>query len=129
MTVVMTMVTSSENRTVPRAVLKRRVYDAAIALFREKGFEATTVEEIAREARVAKGTMFNFFPTKAAVLLHYYEAIDAEFGTAMTALEPSDPKAALARFYGEAEALFRREGPLIDAVFREIARDGDLGNV
>lgn len=124
----MTKVTSPENRTVPRATLRRRVFDAAIALFREKGFEATTVEEIARRALVAKGTVFNFFPTKPAILLAYYEQIDARFADAMAALAPGDPKASLVKFYGEAEAMLRKEGPLIDAVLRESARDPDIGN-
>ncbi|HWA89020.1 MAG TPA: alpha/beta fold hydrolase [Rhizomicrobium sp.] len=117
----------------PRSVLRRRVYDAAIALFRTKGFEATTVEEIARAAGVAKGTLFNFFPTKSAILLHYYEALDAKFGAAMAAMSPADPKAELARFWGEAETLLRAEGPLADAIFRAALDtphfdNGDIAN-
>lgn len=119
---------SVDNRSVPRAHLKRRVYEAAIALFREKGYAATTTDEIARRALVAKGTVFNFFPTKPAILLHYYEEIGAQFGAAMESLSPDAPAAELKRFWGEAEALLRREGALIDAVFREVARDGDIAN-
>lgn len=125
------MVTTSsyaDNRSVPRSHLKRRVYEAALSLFRAKGFEATTVEEIARQALVAKGTMFNFFPSKSALLLAYYQEIDAKFGAAMAEMQPADPKASLARFWGEAEALLRREGALVDAVFRERVRDADIGN-
>jgi TetR/AcrR family transcriptional regulator, cholesterol catabolism regulator len=45
-----------------------RIYRTALKLFRERGYEATTVEEIAQAAEVAKGTFFNYFPTKDAVL-------------------------------------------------------------
>jgi TetR/AcrR family transcriptional regulator, cholesterol catabolism regulator len=45
-----------------------RIRNAAAELFQEKGFEATTVEEIAERADVAKGTFFNYFPRKDALL-------------------------------------------------------------
>lgn len=46
----------------------RRLLEAADALFRSKGFDATTVEEIADAADVAKGTFFNYFESKASLL-------------------------------------------------------------
>jgi AcrR family transcriptional regulator len=42
--------------------------DAALRLFCERGYEETTVEDITEAADVAKGTFFNYFPTKDAVL-------------------------------------------------------------
>ena len=47
---------------------KERIYRQALKLFRQKGFTATTVDEIAGAAEVAKGTFFNYFRTKEAVL-------------------------------------------------------------
>jgi len=41
---------------------------AALRLFREHGYDATTVEQIADAADVAKGTFFNYFKTKEAIL-------------------------------------------------------------
>ena len=49
---------------------RERIAAAAIGLFRDKGFEATTIDEIAGRADVAKGTFFNYFPRKEAVLSH-----------------------------------------------------------
>lgn len=46
----------------------RRLLEAADALFRSQGFDATTVEEIADAADVAKGTFFNYFESKASLL-------------------------------------------------------------
>lgn len=47
---------------------RERIYEAALNLFREQGYEGTTVDQITRYAGLAKGTFFNYFPTKDAVL-------------------------------------------------------------
>lgn len=44
------------------------VLDAAIALFSEKGYAATTVQEIAARAGLSKGAVYLYFPSKAALL-------------------------------------------------------------
>jgi AcrR family transcriptional regulator len=41
---------------------------AALSLFRGKGYDATRVEEITERADVAKGTFFNYFPSKESLL-------------------------------------------------------------
>lgn len=48
--------------------LRTRIFLAARALFIEKGFDATTVDEIAEAADVAPATFFNHFQSKQAVL-------------------------------------------------------------
>src|SRR5882672_5897077 len=50
---------------------KSRIVAAALALFQVKGFDATTTRAIARRARVAEGTVFNYFPTKEDIALHF----------------------------------------------------------
>lgn len=47
---------------------KRRIFEAALALFNEKGFDATTIDDITARADVAKGTFFNYFPRKESVI-------------------------------------------------------------
>ncbi len=47
---------------------RERIYEAALNLFRAQGYESTTVDQITRQAGLAKGTFFNYFPTKDAVL-------------------------------------------------------------
>ncbi|MEW9699427.1 TetR/AcrR family transcriptional regulator [Paenibacillus sp. SI8] len=39
-------------------------------LFKEKGFDHVTVEEITQVCGIAKGTFYNYFPRKEAILLH-----------------------------------------------------------
>ena len=64
------MVTQKLSGRREQAKLERRerLYEAALTLFRGQGYEATTVAQITRRAGLAKGTFFNYFPTKDAVL-------------------------------------------------------------
>jgi len=48
--------------------VRARIYSVARELFAKQGFEATTVDEIARVADVAPATFFNHFQSKQALL-------------------------------------------------------------
>jgi AcrR family transcriptional regulator len=47
---------------------RQALLEAALSLAREKGYDQTTVEEITERADVAKGTFFNYFPSKETLL-------------------------------------------------------------
>lgn len=49
------------------AEVDERILDAARRLFLERGLGGVSVEEIAREARASKGTIYARFPTKEAL--------------------------------------------------------------
>jgi len=51
-----------------KAATRRRIVQAAIDLFRSQGFDATTTRDIARQAKIATGTLFNYFDTKEAIV-------------------------------------------------------------
>jgi len=48
--------------------MRSQIFQAAMRLFERKGVFDTTVEEITESADVAKGTFFNYFPSKEAIL-------------------------------------------------------------
>jgi AcrR family transcriptional regulator len=48
---------------------RRRILDGARRLFARDGFEAAATRDLAREAGIAAGTLFNYFPTKEAVAM------------------------------------------------------------
>src|SRR3989440_12230138 len=52
---------------------RARIVAAALALFRTRGFDATTTKAIARKARIAEGTVFNYFRTKEDIALYFFE--------------------------------------------------------
>jgi AcrR family transcriptional regulator len=57
-------VSAPDRRKRRKAEIHGRLLDAARTLFEQKGFAATTVDEICARADVAQKTFFNHFPTK-----------------------------------------------------------------
>jgi TetR/AcrR family transcriptional regulator, cholesterol catabolism regulator len=60
----------SGQRQQQKAATAQRIFEAALALFSQQGYAATTVEQIVRTAGVAKGTFFTHFASKDALLDH-----------------------------------------------------------
>ncbi|RUT33638.1 TetR/AcrR family transcriptional regulator [Paenibacillus zeisoli] len=54
--------------------LKEQIFLQALQLFREKGFEQVTVQEITAKCGIAKGTFFNYFAKKEEILLYLGES-------------------------------------------------------
>ncbi|MFZ4896370.1 TetR/AcrR family transcriptional regulator [Plantibacter sp. Mn2098] len=48
---------------------RAQIIDVAIRLFTERGYEATTMEEIAEQAEVGSSTLYRYFPSKELLLL------------------------------------------------------------
>jgi AcrR family transcriptional regulator len=51
---------------------RRKIYEAAMEMFREKGFEETTMRDIAAKAGVALGGAYYYFSSKDAIVLAFY---------------------------------------------------------
>jgi TetR/AcrR family transcriptional repressor of nem operon len=54
----------------PTSSNRERIVEAAWELFWQKGFHATSVADIAAQARLPKGSIYNYFESKEALLLH-----------------------------------------------------------
>lgn len=65
---------SADTKAATRGLILR----TARQLFAEQGYEATRTRDIARAAGIANGTLFNYFPTKEAIVASLAsEAIEA----------------------------------------------------
>jgi AcrR family transcriptional regulator len=69
---------------------RRRVLDTATRLFYAEGVHAVGVDRIIAEARVAKATFYNHFPSKDELVLAYIEEQD-QLGRAAVARLPGQP--------------------------------------
>ena len=57
---------------------KRKIFETSMKLFAEKGYEATSIEEITATVGVAKGTLYYHFTSKEEIfnfLIEIYVAI------------------------------------------------------
>jgi AcrR family transcriptional regulator len=90
------------NRTgTRRGATRHRLYEAAIALIAEQGFSATTVEQIAERAGVAKGTVYYNFASKNEL---FEELLRHGVGSLTASLRDV------------ADAVFAEEGGAVDAL-------------
>lgn len=54
---------------------KEQIFEQALQLFRGRGFEVTTMRDIARAAKVATGAAYYYFPSKEAIVSAYYDQV------------------------------------------------------
>jgi AcrR family transcriptional regulator len=70
---------------------RRRLMASALQLFAERGFEETTVEEIAAAADVAPRTFFRYFPNKVDVLFGDHEELVTLLRDTLASRSPGEP--------------------------------------
>lgn len=114
---------------VPRwqANARAKLQDAALALYDERGFEHTTVEEIAKRAGLTKRTFFRHFTDKREVLFGGTESSeDLLVNAVLTAPASAGPLDAvgvgLAAFTGR----FDEQGELVARRFRIVRASPEL---
>src|SRR5277367_2516062 len=66
----------------PRLEAKRaRIVDAAMAHFAEQGYHAARIEDLSAQLGVAKGSIFQYFGSKAGLFLEVYKKAERSFPT------------------------------------------------
>lgn len=69
------------------AAARERLYATAIRLIARRGYEATTLREIAKEAGVSVGLLYRYFPSKQAVIIQLYDELSADFAKRAAGME------------------------------------------
>lgn len=59
---------------------KGNIINCAVALFKEKGYHKTSMDEIAETADVSKPTLYNYFPDKGSILIAHFQLTIADYG-------------------------------------------------
>ena len=66
---------------------KKKIFDTAITLFTQHGFEKTTVDDITKFAGVSKGNFYTHFPSKESVLVEQFRQIDNFYAAALKTID------------------------------------------
>lgn len=73
-----------------REASRNNILNSALKLFAEKGYHATSMDNLARSAGISKGLIYNYFPTKEALLKGVVESA-MDFSNEVTMPNPESP--------------------------------------
>ncbi len=108
------MQTATARPSRDKAATRERIMQAAMAVFAERGYQATSVDEIARRAGSSKGGVYFHFPNKHAI----FEALIAELVTML--------EAAVREAIGKAHGALARVDAALSTVIRIFAAQRGL---
>ena len=74
--------------TAQGAETRRRLYETAIGLIAARGWQETTLRDVARGAGVSVGLLYRYFPSKRAVVLALYDELSVDYAARATDMRP-----------------------------------------
>ena len=106
-----------------RADARRRLQQATLELFQERGYDATTTAAIAARAGVTERTFFRHFPDKREALFDGEDAFrDALVEGVLAAPDVLGPMEALLRAFGGVEPMLRENRPFSEPRQKVVAQ-------
>jgi AcrR family transcriptional regulator len=66
-------------QTAQGAAARDRLYQIAMRMIAKRGYQATTLRDIAGEAGVSVGLLYRYFPNKQAVIVAFYDGLSSDF--------------------------------------------------
>jgi AcrR family transcriptional regulator len=64
------------------------LFDVAVGLIGQRGYEATTLRDVADRAGVSVGLLYRYFPSKRSIVLGLYEELSAEYALQAAEMPP-----------------------------------------
>lgn len=108
---------------------RKEILAASMRVFARKGFHRTRMEEVAAQAGIGKGTIYEYFRSKTELFLSLHEHMLGElkgfYARELTGVE--DPREALIRFVRVAFETFREWEPFF-IVFCDFWAEGGRGD-
>lgn len=89
---------------------EQAVFDAAVALFVERGYASVTLGEIAASVGLARNSLYRYFPDKAAILVRWYRTeMPAQAARSAELLAGDEPVAERILRWAEAQIDYARQ--------------------
>lgn len=106
-------------RIVDKAAKRKAILDAAMAVFARRGMARTTISDIAREAGIGKGTVYEYFTSKEQVFgeafLHFQHLVDGEIARRTAFLD--DPREKLRQMVAASVAVTVEHADFVEITF------------
>ena len=116
-----------EPRRLTKAEREAQILDAATKVFASKGFRAATTREIAAEAGVSEGTIYNYFDSKRDLLIAMSQRLALESFQQLDDLPPEeDVRAYITALITDRFDMLVKHMDLIRALMPEVLVDDDL---
>lgn len=107
---------------------EERILAAALALFARKGFEGTSIREIASDAGITTASLYHYMGTKEDLLVEIMERelgrVIREAGETLGAFDSSEQKlAALVQLHVAVHGIRQLPSLVVDTEFRSLSRE------
>jgi AcrR family transcriptional regulator len=113
-------------------VLRRgQILDAATRVFAARGFHRTTIRDVAREAGVADGTIYNYFENKAALLLGILDRLNESDRRAddLAQVAGGDTRSAMAAYIRQRLGVMAGQLEVFQVVLSEVLVNPELRDI
>ena len=105
---------------------KAQILNAAARVFARKGYHRATTKDIAAEADMSEGNIYNYFASKRDLLLNLVSSMSEPLVTVPDGVPPDDFEALIAAFLRDRLALTKQNLELTRVLLYEARFDDDL---
>jgi AcrR family transcriptional regulator len=121
-----------EERESPQTALavarRAQILDAAAIVFAARGFHAATIKQIARQAEIADGTIYIYFPNKEALLLGLLDRLNEteQRRDDFAAADTQNPRAFFVAYVRKRLDLLWSNMQVVQAILPEVLANAEL---